>query len=153
VTRFSAEVIDGGGGGHAVAVPTEIAAELSKPRARVLVLVNGTEYHSRIARYGGKSYLGLRKDLLRSIGADTGDLVEVELTEEPEPESDPAPEPTEPAELTAALAADPPARAAFDALPPSHRQEYFRWISEGVKSATRSERAHKTVSRLSVARD
>ena len=89
MTRFSAEIIDGGGGGHAVVVPAEIAAELSKKRARVLALVNGTEYHSRIARYGGKSYLGLRKDLLRSIGADTGDVVEVELTEEPEPESEP----------------------------------------------------------------
>ncbi|HEY5848366.1 MAG TPA: YdeI/OmpD-associated family protein [Microlunatus sp.] len=152
MTQFSAEIIDGGGGGHAVGVPAEIAAGLSKPRARVLALVNGTEYHSRIARYGGKSYLGLRKDLLRSIRADTGDVVEVELTEEPEPESEPTPKPTEPAELTAALATDPSARAAFDALPPSHRQEYVRWISDGVKSATRSQRAQKTVARLSVGR-
>ena len=31
--------------------------------------------------YGGKSFLGLRKDLLRSIGAATGDEVSIELTE------------------------------------------------------------------------
>ena len=152
MNRFSAEVMDGGGGGHAVLLPAEIAAGLSKPRALVQALVNGTEYHSRIARYGGKSYLGLRKDLLRSIGADTGDVVEVELTEESEPEPEPTPELTEPAELTAALAAEPAARAAFDALPPSHRQEYFRWIFEAVKSVTRSERARKTVARLTVGR-
>lgn len=152
--RFSGEILAGGGGGHAVLIPSELAAQFSRKNPRVLALINGAEYHSRVARYGGRSYLGLRKDLLRSIGADTGDTVEIELSEEPEPQPDPqsdpqsAPEPTEPEELTAALAADPAARAAFDALPPSHQREYVRWIAEGKRSETRTERAAKTVRRI-----
>ena len=146
--RFSGEIIDGGGGGHAVLVPRDVAVELSEKRPRVLALVDGAEYHSRIAVYGGKSYLGLRKDLLRSIGKDTGEVVEVELTEEPVPDPEPVTEPTEPAELTDVLAADPAARAAFDGLPPSHQREYIRWIAEAAKTETRAERAQKTLRRL-----
>lgn len=147
--KFSGEILDGGGGGHAVMLPREVAAGLSEKRSRVLALVDGAEYHSRIAVYGGKSYLGLRKDLLRSIGKDTGDTVDVELTEEAAPAPEPQPEPSEPAELTEALAADSAARAAFNALPPSHRREYVRWIAEAVKPETRAERARKTLGRLS----
>lgn len=142
--------MDGGGGGHAVLVPREVAAELTEKRPRVLALVDGAEYHSRIAVYGSKSYLGLRKDLLRSIGKDTGEVVEIELTEEAAAEPEPAPEPTEPAELTELLAADASARAAFDALPPSHQREYLRWIGEGAKTETRTVRAQKTVQRILV---
>jgi antitoxin component of MazEF toxin-antitoxin module len=146
--KFSAEILDAGGGGHAVVLPPEIASQLSEKRPWVLALVNGTEYHSHIAVYGGNSYLGLRKDLLRAIAADTGDSVEVELSEESEPEREPEPELTEPAELTEALAADPAARTAFDQLPPSHQREYFRWVAEAVRPETREERARKTVHRL-----
>ncbi len=148
ILKFSGEIIDGGGGGHAVGVPRDVAAELSEKRPRVLAIVDGTEYHSRIAVYGGRSYLGLRKDLLRTIGKDTGEVVEIELTEEAAPEPEPVPEPTEPSELTALLDADPSARTRFDALPPSHQREYVRWIAEGAKTQTRTERAQKTVRRL-----
>ncbi len=146
--RFSGEVLAGGGGGHAVLIPAELAAGFSRKNPRVLAVVNGIEYHSRVARYGGRSYLGLRKELLRSIGSDTGDTVEIELSEEAEPEPEPAPEPVEPDELRAVLAADPAARAAFDALPASHQREYLRWICEAARSETRTERAVKTVRRL-----
>lgn len=147
--KFAGEVLSAGGGGHAVVVPAALAAEFSRLNARVRALVNGTEYHSRIARYGGKSYLGLRRDLLKTIGVAAGDQVEIELTEEAEPEPAVVPEPTEPSELTLALAAEPAARSAFDALPPGHRREYLRWISEAKRSETRVERATKTVRRVS----
>lgn len=147
--KFVGEILAAGGGGHAVLVPAELAAQFSRKNPRVVALVNGTEYHSRVAGYGGKSYLGLRKDLLRTVGVDTGDSVEIELSEEPEPQPEAVPEPSEPSELTAALAADPAARSAFDALPPSHRREYLRWVSEAKRTETRVERAAKTVRRLS----
>lgn len=146
--KFSGEILDGGGGGHAVVVPWEVAAELSEKRPRVAALVDGTEYHSRIAVYGGKSYLGLRKDLLRSIGKETGETVDVELTEEAVADPEPVAEPAEPAELTALLDADASARAAFAALPPSHQREYVRWVAEAVRTETRTERAQKTLRRL-----
>lgn len=55
---------------------------------------------------------------------------------------------TTPAELSAALDAAPAARGAYDALPPSHRAEYDRWIAEAVKPETRARRAQQAVERL-----
>ncbi len=97
--------------------------------------------------YGGKSFLGLRKDLLRAAAAGTGDIVQIDLVEV-EPEVHEQAIAVEPPELLAALAADPEAKAAYDALPFTHRQEYARWIDEGKKAETRAERVRKTITRL-----
>jgi Bacteriocin-protection, YdeI or OmpD-Associated/Domain of unknown function (DUF1905) len=147
VVGFSAEVLSAGQGGHAALVPPEVAAGFSTKRPPVVATVNGVEYRSRLMVYGGKSYLGLRKNFLRQIGAVAGDTVQIELSED---HSDDHTERvvTEPLELLAALAANPPARAAYDALPPSHRLEYARWISEAKQAETRASRAAKTIRRL-----
>jgi len=131
-------------------VPREVAAEFDSKRPPVLARINGTEYRSRLMVYGGKSYLGLRKDLLKSIGVVAGDTVEVDLQldlERVEPPTSPG-APDEPVELSEALAADPAARAAYDALPASHQAEYARWIGEAKRPETRAERTVKTVRRL-----
>ena len=147
---FSAEVLSSGqGGGHAVVVPKEVAANFSTKRPAVLAHVDGVEYRSRLAVYGGKSYLGLRKDLLRQIGRQAGDVVEISL-EEDDPDPPPAAvEVTEPPELLAALAENAAARVAYQALPPSHRREYAKWIGEAKQPETRAERAGKMVRKLS----
>jgi len=140
---FSAEVLSAGMGGHAALVPPEVAAGFSTKRPPVVAMVNGVEYRSRLMIYGGRTYLGLRKDLLRRIDAVVGDTVQIELSEDHTERVV-----TEPPELLAALAADPSARAAYDALPPSHRLEYARWISEAKQAETRASRAAKTIRRL-----
>jgi uncharacterized protein YdeI (YjbR/CyaY-like superfamily) len=43
-------------------------------------------------------------------------------------------------ELAAALANSPKAKAAFDALAPSHRREYLEWIGEAKRDETRRKR-------------
>ena len=43
---FSAEVLSAGQGGHAVAVPKEVAQAFSSKRPPVLAHVNGVEYRS-----------------------------------------------------------------------------------------------------------
>ena len=146
---FSAEILSAGQGGHAVVVPKEVAAAFPVKRPAVLARVDGVEYRSRLAVYGGKSYLGLRKDLLRQIGRQAGDVVEISL-EEDDPDPPPAPvEVTEPPEMLAALAENPAAQAAYQALPPSHRREYAKWIGEAKQADTRAERVGKMVKRLS----
>jgi Bacteriocin-protection, YdeI or OmpD-Associated/Domain of unknown function (DUF1905) len=141
---FSAEVLSGGqGGGHAVVVPKEVAAQFSSKRPAVVALVNGVEYRSRLAVYGGRSYLGLRKDLLRRLQAGVGDVVQIELVEDHQERVV-----IEPPELTAALAEHPAAKAAYEQLPDSHRTEYARWIGEGKKPETRADRVAKTIKRL-----
>ena len=140
---FSAEVLSAGQGGHAALVPPEVAAIFLTKRPAVIATVNGTEYRSRLMVYGGKTYLGLRKDLLRKIGAGVGDTVQIELTEDREERIV-----TEPPELLEALAANPEARKAYDALAYSHRMEYARWIGEGKQPETRAGRTAKTIRRL-----
>ena len=148
LATFSAEVLSSGQGGHAVVVPKEFAANFSSKRPAVLAHVDGVEYRSRLAVYGGRSYLGLRKDLLRQIGRQAGDVVEISL-EEDHTELPPPAEVAEPPELLAALAENPAARAAYEALPPSHRREYAKWIGEASQAETRAERVGKMIRRLS----
>ena len=141
---FSAEVLSmGQGGGHAVVVPKEVAQTFSSKRPPVLAHVNGVEYRSRLAVYGGRSYLGLRKDLLRQLGVTTGDHVDIELIEDHQERVV-----VEPPELTQALADNPTAKAAYERLPFTYRNEYARWIDEGKKPETRADRVAKTIRRL-----
>ena len=58
------------------------------------------------------------------------------------------PEPPLPRELVAALSAAPEALAIFDALAPSHRREYVRWVDEARRADARERRAAQTVMRL-----
>jgi bacteriocin resistance YdeI/OmpD-like protein/uncharacterized protein DUF1905 len=151
---FSAEILSAGGGGHAVVVPKEVAAAFPTKRPAVLAMVDGVEYRSRLAVYGGKSYLGLRRDLLRQIGRQAGEVVEIVLEEDhtnasASAEVPPPAEVAEPPELLAALAENPAARTAYEALPPSHRREYAKWIGEAKQAETRAERVSKMVRRLS----
>jgi Bacteriocin-protection, YdeI or OmpD-Associated/Domain of unknown function (DUF1905) len=147
--RFTAEVLAAGGGGHAVVVPKEIAAALTGRRVPVLTHVDGVEYRSRVAVYGGQVYLGLRKDLLRRIGRQAGDTVEIRLVEAIEPEPASAPELSEPPDLVAALAENPTARTAYADLPPEHQREFWAWIAGAEQPETRAERIARTVRRLS----
>lgn len=50
---------------------------------------------------------------------------------------------TIPSDLAAALKSNTKAHQAFRALPPSHQQEYVKWIKEATKSETRQRRAAK----------
>jgi antitoxin component of MazEF toxin-antitoxin module len=141
---FTAEVLTSGqGGGHGVVVPKGVAANFSSKRPPVVAYVNGVEYRSRLAVYGGQSYLGLRKDLLRQLGVAAGDQVEIELEEDYQERAV-----VEPPELTAALAENPAAMAAYEKLSFTHRNEYARWIDEGKRPETRADRVAKTIKRL-----
>lgn len=50
-----------------------------------------------------------------------------------------------PAELTAALAKNRKALAAFEAFPPSHRREYVEWIAEARRDDTKQRRIAQAV--------
>ena len=90
-----------------------------------------------------KSYLGLRKDLLRQLDVAVGDRSRLNSSRTIEERVV-----VEPLELTHALADNPAAKAAYDKLPFTHRHEYARWIDEGKKPETRADRVAKTIKRL-----
>src|SRR4029453_17868170 len=97
-----------------------------KARAPVRGTINGHPFRSTVAVYGGRSYLPVNKALREAAGVAAGDAVVIELEADDQPRTvDP------PADLAAALGADPEARAAFDGLSFTHQREY----AEGVPGA------------------
>lgn len=58
------------------------------------------------------------------------------------------PLPEMPADLAAALAKKPKARANYDAMSPTHRREYLEWVLEAKKEETRVRRVAQAVERL-----
>jgi uncharacterized protein YdeI (YjbR/CyaY-like superfamily) len=54
-----------------------------------------------------------------------------------------------PGELKKALAQRPAAQAAWEKLPPSHKAEFIRWITEAKAADARMRRVTQTVSKLS----
>ena len=143
--RFTAELADSGrGGGRWIEIPFDAKAEFGESRAPVAGTVNGAPFRSRLSVYGGRTYLGLRKEIREAAGIDVGDEVEVVI------ERDDAPREVEvPEALAAALAADPDAQRVFEGLSFTHRKEYAQWIAEAKKEETRSRRVERALAMLS----
>jgi hypothetical protein len=141
--RFKAELASASGGGRALEVPAEIAASFPSRRPAVRGTVNGVEFRSRLAVYGGRSYLGLNAQVRRAAGISLGDLVDVLLEADEE-----SPTVEIPPELTAALTASAAAKAAYDRLAFTHRKEYAAWIAEAKRPETRERRTSKSIDML-----
>jgi hypothetical protein len=141
--RFSAPVQRADGPGSWVEVPAALAATLPQKRAPVVATVNGHPYRTRIAVYGGRSYLGLRADLRAAAGIELGDVLDVELAIDTEPRVV-----DEPDELRTALDGSGTARARYDALPFTHRREYAGWVGSAKRPETRVRRAARAVEML-----
>jgi bifunctional DNA-binding transcriptional regulator/antitoxin component of YhaV-PrlF toxin-antitoxin module len=135
-----------GEGGRWIEVPFDARAAFGEARAPVRGTVNGVPLRSRLAVYGGTTYLGLRREIREAAGLEVGDRVEVELERDDAPRAVP-----EPAELTTALDAAPEARAAYAALAFTHRREYAEWVGSAKRPETRARRAGQAVERLRAA--
>lgn len=147
MTGFDAEVRASGRGSHAVVVPKGVVTELTTRRVRATI---GTEsFETTLGAYGGRTFLGLRKSLLTTLGVVAGDTVHVDL-EPAAPAEAPTEEPqaTTCGELEEALASDPALRDAWQALPEGHRDEYGRWISGGDEPGDRRSRTARVRDRL-----
>ena len=94
-------------------------------RFPVKATVHGYTWRTSVARMGGEFLVGLSREVRQAAGVEAGDSVEVTL------ELDTAPRAVEvPEALAAGLAADPEAKAAFDAMAFTHRKKYARWVAE-----------------------
>lgn len=93
----------------------------------------------RLARMGDENLIGLRKEVRVAAGVEAGDTVEVEIAHDAAPRTVEVPD-----DLAAAMA-DAGAADRFDALAPSHRKEYVRWITEAKKAETRAKRVAEAV--------
>jgi hypothetical protein len=128
-----------------ISVPPESIAELGKgKKPPVKVTLNGFTYQSTVAAFGDVYMLPLSKERREAAGVKPGDTLEVTLELDLEPRTVEVPE-----DLAAALAAQPGARAAFDAQNYSTRKEHARQVETAKAQETRERRIAKIVTSLS----
>src|SRR4051794_18011816 len=123
---FTAVLEQHGKSATGIVVPDEIVAALGAGRRpAVTVALGRTTYRSTVAARGGRFLLPVSAENREAAGVAAGDEVEVTL------ELDNAPREVElPPALASALAADPAAQAAFDALSYTRRKEMARTVRE-----------------------
>ena len=142
--RFTTALVPRGPAAAVVLDEEQVAAvgEGAK-RFPVRASVNGYSWRTSVTRMRGEFLLGFNREVREGAGVDSGDTVEVEL------ELDSAPREVEvPQALEDALASDPAARAAFDALAYTHRKEFAVWVAEAKRDETRQSRVAEALAML-----
>jgi hypothetical protein len=126
-------------------VPPESITELGAgKKPKVKITLNGYTYRSTVAAYGDVYMIPLSAEHRNAAGVQAGEMVEVTLELDLEPRTVDIPE-----DLVAALAAQPGATAAFDALNYSTRKEHARQVESAKAQETRERRIAKIVTSLS----
>lgn len=127
-----------------IELPSAVVARLgSRKRPPVLVRLNGHEYRTTVAVYGGKSFLGVRRDIRQAAGLSVGESIGFSIAVDLQPRQVEIPR-----ELAAALRAEPRARAAFDRLSYTRRKEYAGLVQTAMREETRRARVEKVVKAL-----
>jgi hypothetical protein len=112
-------------------------------RFPVRATVNGYSWRTTVAPMHGETLLGLNRAVRESADVQAGDTVEVAI------ELDTAPREVDvPEALARALAWDPAAKAAFEALAFTHRKEYARWVADAKRQETRDRRVTRALEML-----
>jgi len=127
-----------------IEIPDDVVAELGGKRVPVVITIDGGyTYRSTTAVMGGRNLVGVSSEHRKASGVVGGQVVEITVVRDDGPR-----EVEVPAALAAALAADPVAAAAWDALAYSHRKEHARAITEAKADETRDRRVAKAVAML-----
>ncbi|MFB7719898.1 YdeI/OmpD-associated family protein [Nocardia sp. NPDC056100] len=125
-------------------VPPEVVEALGEgARPPVTITINGHSWKSRIALMRGRHLIGLSHANRQAAGVDIGEQIEVEVELDTEPRVV-----VEPEDFTAALDADPVARAAYDSLSHSRKREHVHSIESAKKPETRQRRIEKAITTL-----
>ena len=142
--RFSTTVELHGKTATGMPVPPEVLEALGGgKKPAVTVTVAGHSYRSTVGSMGGRSLIPLSAEHRTAAGVSAGETVEVDV------ELDQAPRVVEvPADLAAALDAEPAARRRFDVLSYSHQRQHVLAVEGAKAEATRQRRIASAVARL-----
>lgn len=130
---------------HKLPLPDEVAEPLRAASVRRVVgTIADAPFRLALHRTrGGRTFIALSRDRMRTLGVEAGDLVGVELSPDPDPDH------VEPeAELAAALAGAPEAREVWAAITPGMRRALAHRVTSAKREATRRDRAAEVVARL-----
>lgn len=127
-----------------IEIPDEVVAGLGAGRKPPVKLsVNGYSYRSTVATMDGRFMVSFSSDHRAASGLKGGDVVEVEIELDTEPRVIEVP-----ADLGAALDAEPAARTTFDGLSNSLKRYHVDQINGAKSDETRQRRIEKSVSIL-----
>ena len=127
-----------------IRVPPEVLTTLGqRKRAPVKVTINAYAYRTTIAVYGGKSYIGLRREVREAAGVTAGQQLTVGLEYDSELRTVDLPD-----GLRAALEADATAAAAFDKLAYTRKKEFVDWVTGATKAETQQRRLAQAIRML-----
>jgi hypothetical protein len=147
--RFTGELESHGGNTAGFVVPEEIVEGLGGGRRpKVTVTVNGHTWRSSIASMGGQMLLGVSLANREAAGVRAGEVLDVDG----ELETAPRTVDVHPV-LAEALAADPEAKAAWDALSYSHQRAHAEPIAATKNEETRQRRVDKALAMLRAGRE
>jgi hypothetical protein len=121
-------------------VPFDLEEAFGRARPPVKVTIRGHTWRTTPGVYGGVGYIGVNRAVKAATGVDAGDRVDVTMELDTEPRRV-----TLPADLRAALAANPTAKSAFAKLSYTHKREYVEWVEEAKRPETRVRRITATV--------
>jgi bacteriocin resistance YdeI/OmpD-like protein/uncharacterized protein DUF1905 len=142
--RFDATVAATGRNTTGIEVPADVLTGLGGGRRpAVTVTLNGYTYRSSIGSMGGRTLIPVSADVRGRASVAAGDEVDVEVALDTAPRVV-----TVPADLAAALAAEPAARKAFDGLSYSHQQRHVLSVEDAKTPQTRQRRIEKAIQAL-----
>jgi bacteriocin resistance YdeI/OmpD-like protein/uncharacterized protein DUF1905 len=150
VVRFTATLLPIEGGTY-VDIPADAVEALrATGRTSVAGTIDGRPFKNQFMPYvfegvGRKVVMVVNKATRTALGKEAGDTVDFDLARD---ERSRSADVAIPIELRTALAADPAAAAAWDAIAPSHRREHAEFVAGAKRPETRERRAAQTVERL-----
>jgi hypothetical protein len=142
--RFRTTILQGDKTATGIEIPAQIVEALgSGRRPKVRVTFRGYTYRSSVAVVSGVFMVGVSAEVRAGAGVKGGDAVDVDI------ELDTAPrEVTVPADLSAALDAEPDARRTFDGLSYSNKSWHVLQIEGARTDETRRRRLAKSIELL-----
>lgn len=141
--RLRTEVVPFGPAAAIILTDDQVAQLGQGKTPPVLVTIGDRSARLRIARMGGRNCLGLSKAAWALLGIDIGDEVDATIAVDAAERTVEVPD-----DLAAALAADPAARAAFDAWSYTRRKEAAVALTSAKQEATRARRLAKILDEL-----
>ncbi|MGB4136250.1 MAG: YdeI/OmpD-associated family protein [Microbacterium sp.] len=141
--RLHTSLVPMGPAGAIVLDDAQVASLSTAKAFPIVVTIGERSARLRLARMGGQNLIGFSKATRAALGVDLGDEFDAVI----------APDVAErtveiPPVLEEALASDPAAKAAFDALSYTRRKEIATSIADAKQDATRDRRLVKALDEL-----
>lgn len=142
--HFSA-VISKVGINPAVDVPSHVSSALGHSGYMpVRITLNGHPFRAGLVSLGGGRHrLFINGQMRKVAGVDVGDVIVIEVAFDPEPRTR-----RMPSELVTSLQSNPEARAAWDALVPSRRNEMLDYLNSLKRPDARERIVHKIIATI-----